>query len=139
MQVSIEQFFELKAAAFSKGRMVDLAAMFVTPTTLHFGTKLIELPTAQDVAQVMTVYRQNLLIEGYSKTEASILHIEEQPDGGKQVFARWRNINGQGMQLDQQDSVYFCVPDAESQSWKITRFEYLEDPPPRFSQELPLK
>lgn len=138
MRVSIEQFFIEKAAAFTMGRYVDLAAQLNLPMTIPVGSKRLEMRVQRDVVQFLTAYRQNLLIEGYQKTACDILHVEVLPDDARQVLLRWRNLSAQRRLLSSSHVSYFCTHDAAGTSWVIDMIEVIDEASPRLTEGLQL-
>lgn len=129
-------FFDDLARAFAQGDMCTATSPFCTPATVMVANKELYVHDLDQARAMLLLYRDNLLVEGYDCTRATLHHVETARSGETRVLLTWTHFNTSGADISHLDLCYFLQPIADS--WVITKIEVASVPKPRLAAGLPI-
>jgi hypothetical protein len=122
--MTLEEFFRENARLYSLGDLAASARYVEIPLTAHIGPSVFSASRLEDVVTALSIYRANLMVESYVRTEIVEFHGTEPSDGIAQAFVRYRNVNDAGGEIDSFDASFRCRALADG-SWMICDAESL--------------
>lgn len=106
--VTLEDFFRENARLYSLGDVAGSARDVQLPLTARIGASTFAAAVMADVVTALSIYRANLLVESYVRTEIVEFHATEPVDGIAQALVRYRNVNDAGGEIDSFDASFRC-------------------------------
>jgi len=115
-------FFRRHARAFQRGDYKTCAQDIVVPTVIHVADKCLVADAPQTMIDILRVFRQNLMVEGYARTEVAFYHHQSSKDGACRTLLQWQNLNARDAKINEMDVSYFCRR-REGADWRIELME----------------
>ena len=132
-----DDLFQNTADAFNRCDFEEAARFFATPNTVAVGGQTIQLPDQAAFAEVLRIYRRNLDVEAFVRTEVTLTYVSAMENGKCQVFAHWTNYNDRGAEISSYDTNYIVEETADGRLQCITN-EILDPVKSRLTQGMPL-
>ena len=130
-------FFRERARLFSEGEVAASADGIDLPLTASIVGSTFHANRKEDIVMALQLYRNNLGVESYARTEIVAFHGTEPVEGRAQAIVSYRNVNDQGAELDRFEASFICrqVPGG----WRIVQADSVTDGTSlRFLSGLPL-
>lgn len=135
--MTLEEFFRENARLYSAGDVAGSAACVEVPMTAQVAGSTFAANRIEDVVVALEIYRANLLVESYVRTEIAEFYGTEPVDGRAQAFVRYRNVNDTGGEISSFDATFICRQ-TETGGWRITNAESIPPVKERFLAGIPL-
>ncbi|MEJ6388156.1 hypothetical protein [Gymnodinialimonas ulvae] len=106
--MTLEEFFRENARLYSVGDVAASARDVQIPLTARIGPSTFAAAAMDDVVAALSIYRANLQVESYVRTEIVEFHATDPVDGIAHAFVRYRNVNDAGAEIDSFDASFQC-------------------------------
>jgi hypothetical protein len=122
---------------FAKADFEHLAPTLAVPTTIRVHEKQMVLTSQDEISEMFRVFRQNLMIEGYERTQVQIYDQALGEDGRCQTLLRWTNLNKRGGKINTMDACCFSSRGRDG-VWRTELIEVICDGGTHLSSGMPL-
>ncbi|MEX3015838.1 hypothetical protein [Gymnodinialimonas hymeniacidonis] len=129
--VTLEDFFREKARLYSAGNVAGSVRNVQVPMVAHVAGSTFAANRLDDVILALEIYRNNLLVESYVRTEITEFHETAAVDGKVQAFVRYRNVNDKGGEISSFDATFICRQ-TNGNGWVICEAESIPPVKERF-------
>lgn len=134
---SVAGFLRDMVCAFSRGDFEVLVERVKTPTTVYLGARALVIEDAEALTMALTVFRDNLIKQGYQRSESLVEDVAPRGEAAVQVRLNCVHWSAAGRELDRSCGLHFCSYSAEA-GWTILLTEYEKTPEPELISGLPL-
>ena len=108
--VAVEDMLRYKVEAFTNGDIAKAAEVLAVPTAIYVRDKMMLARDRCSLIRILETYRQNLVCVGYARTTLKVHKVRAMSANRVQAHVTWRNLDGDGQEINAVEAVYFCEP-----------------------------